>query len=463
MRHAEYVCRNPAFASEVEQAGNDAGRLLQRLSVASDRNVKRFLVRKFLNSPQAKLHYLFRSVTRCKALHRFPPETLRAQSETLNAFGHEPEPVGYYRTPATAMQRARTITVYGPRNKARQKMVLAVLKAIHQSRHDQYTISGGVPKALQALEQDFRDGYTYAVERDISRFYQRVRLEGLASILRPLPRGVVEHVIWDGRSDDQTDIDELSTGVSDDGLLPLRGLPQGSACSPIAAEMVVANLLAGMSHDLRYRAYADNVIILGRTYDAVAAASEQLEDLATASIAGPLRLKPAGEIFNLGSDHFRFLGYDGIHRPLIAPSRIEWTPKHEKLETIEGIIQRPDVTPQELINALKWCQAAANAYPLWDAGRTWAVEAQCALHARLAYQMRGNMARYPHCRIIFNYWRDTPELPGELQLLLPEAHPYEQSGRQAVLDIMTPWVERIFPDLHPRDTTTIDYSRILSR
>ncbi|QIO59982.1 reverse transcriptase domain-containing protein [Rhizobium leguminosarum] len=444
----EYAQSNAAFATEIERAGKSARDLVTRLKAASNRNKRRLLIDRFLKSPDAKLYYLFRAIVRCKLLHRFSPEHIVSEASTLDLFGSETEPVWFYEKPATTLQSARIITTFGPRRKARQNMVRKLLEAVHQPRPDQYTINGGVPKALKALVQDFDDGYFFAVERDIRRFYQQIRREGLATVLSPLPKRVVESVIWDGRSDDRTDTDDLSTAVTADGLLPLRGLPQGSACSPIAAEMVVASLLAGLEGDIRVRAYADNVVILGRTEDEVRAASEQLDRLANAHSAGSLRLKDNNGILDLRTQTFSFLGYEGSYLAVATPPRLDWQPHHVKLEAIETIIMKRDASSRELDDAIKWCKAAVHAYPLWQGRALWCAEAQCALRARLAYRFRGDMARVPHCRVIFEYWRSCPEIPRELQTLLPEAHDYEENGRQAVLDIMSPWVERIYREQH---------------
>ncbi|TBA44386.1 hypothetical protein ELH62_19320 [Rhizobium ruizarguesonis] len=450
----EYAQSNAAFAAEIERAGKNARDLVTRLKAASNRNKRRLLIDRFLKSPDAKLYYLFRAIVRCKLLHRFSPEQIVSEACTLDLFGSETERVWRYEKPATALQSARMIAKFGPRRKARQNMVRDLLGAIHEPRPDQYTINGGVPKALKALVQDFDDGYFFAVERDIRRFYQQIRLEGLATILRPLPKRVVENVVWDGRSDDRTDTDDLSTAVTADGLLPLRGLPQGSACSPIAAEMVVASLLAGLEDDTRVRAYADNVVILGRTEDEVRAASEQLDSLANAHSAGPLRLKDNEEIFDLRADTFDLLGYEGSYLAVATPPRLDWQPRQHKLDAIETIIQKRDASSAELIDALKWCQASVHGYPLWQSGPLWSAEAQCSLYARLAYRRRGDMARVPLCRVIFEYWRGSPELPREIQILLPEAHDYEESGRLAVLNIMSPWVEQLYPGQHLSLTQT---------
>lgn len=456
LKFQQYVQSNAAFVAEIEHAGETARDLIQRLKTASTRNKRRLLIDRFLKSPDAKLYYFFRAIVRCNLLHRFSPKQIANEASTLDLFGSETEPVGWYEKPATTLQSARTITTFGPRRKARQNMVRAVLEAVHQPRLDQYTINGGVPEALKALVQDFNDGYVFAVERDIRRFYQHIRLEGLANILRPLPKRAVEYVVWDGRSDDRTDTDDLSTAVTADGLLPLRGLPQGSACSPIAAEMVVASLLAGLDGDIRVRAYADNVVILGRTKDEARAASEQLNHLATAHSAGPLRLKDNDDIFDLRNDRFDLLGYEGSYLAVATPPRLDWQPREYKLAAIEAIILRREASSRELVDALKWCQASAHAYPLWQGGPLWCAEAQCSLHARLAYRHQGDMARVPHCRIIFNYWRGSAEMPREIQTLLPEAHDFEESGRQAVLDILKPWVEPLYPNQNLSLTTRSD-------
>jgi len=442
-----YIQANADFAREIERAGETARDTIGRLKATGDRNKRRLLIDRFLKSSDAKLYYLFRAVVRCNLLHRFPPGRVASEAETLDLFSGEIEHAGFYQKPATTLQSARVITIFGPRKKARQNMVRAVLEAVHQPRPDQYTINGGVPEALKALVRDFNDGYFFATERDIRRFYQHIRREGLANILRPLPKRVVDSVVWDGRSDDWADTDDLSTAVSADGLLPLRGLPQGSACSPIAAEMVVASLLAGLNDDVRVRAYADNVIILGRTENEVLAASEQLANLANAHSAGPLRLKDNDTVFDLRKQTFALLGYEGSFLASGDPPRLDWQPRDYKLSAIETIVTNPHTSRRELIDAIKWCQAARYAYPLWEGGRIWCAEVQCALHARIAYSLPSNLARYQSCRIIFNYWKENLEVPRELQLLLPEAaNEVEVAGRQAVLDIMTPWVQNLYPN-----------------
>lgn len=438
MRYQEYRENNKSFVDEVEAARQHTERFVRRLEGATKRSTKRFLIEKFLTSSEVKLHFFFHSASRKKLLANYPPEVMRAEAHSLDAFAHDEEAIGFYTRPETVTRKARPLTIFGPRKHALQNMVRSVLGAIHPSRPNQYTIKGGVPAALTAVEQDMKDGYIHAMELDIGEFYRNIRFDGLANLLRPLPRRVVENVVWNPRRANALGTDELSTGVSHDGLLPSRGLPQGSASSPIAAEVVVGSLLAGMPSNVRCRTYADNILILGLTQDDVEAASLELEALATACEAGPLELK-RGPLENLETHNCHFLGYAGLFRRIGPIQHIEWQPKHGKLDAIEIVIQNPQSTQRQLIEAHRWVRAAPRAYKLWNDGQRWSAQAQCEIHAKLAYKTRENLSLIQHCRIIFEHWRHSLGFTREFQLLLPEASPQEENRRQEVIDTLNRW------------------------
>lgn len=102
------------------------------------------------------------------------------------------------------------------------------------------------------------------------------------------------------------------------------GLPQGSAASPLVAEIVTASVLrsATLPSGVRLFVYADNLLVLGRTRAEVEAAAVDLRFAFERADAGNMELRT--ERVARVADGFEFLGY-GIKRRReqvsVAPTR----------------------------------------------------------------------------------------------------------------------------------------------
>ena len=374
MKYSEYADANAAFMQEISDLRELRTRALVRINPVIGRNNLRIRIHSFFNNADFKTLYLFESVVHQKCLRSYRPEVLRQRAQSLSLSSSIAEPVYSFRLPERFQRRARIVVRFGPQRHAAQRMVADVLKRLHPPRADQFTINGGVPAALRAVEEAVREGYVHGVERDIVHFYDSVRADGLYEALRPIPREVVENVVLyrggvrplSGRLR-RTSAASLTNNPAPP---PSRGpFLTGAASSPIAAEIIVAGLIEQLPENIRCVAYADNVLLLGRTRDVVETASSRLEVLARECSCGPLELRANKEI-DLSGDvraFFEFLGYEG--EVSSDHHHISWKPRQRAwencLEVIGGLI-KDGRTPR---NVIKWLDGWRRGYPMWETGQ----------------------------------------------------------------------------------------------
>ena len=107
---------------------------------------------------------------------------------------------------------------------------------------------------------------------------------------------------------------EISAGIGDPDLLAETiaegrwGIPQGSVASSYVMELLLVPILSGAPEDIRLVSYADNILVMGRTYDAAMSMLKNLGEALWSHPAGPFvsRLVSKGQF---GED-FEFLGYE---------------------------------------------------------------------------------------------------------------------------------------------------------
>lgn len=210
-------------------------------------------------------------------------------------------------------------------------MVADLLRYLHPPLDQQFLFRGGMPAAFRAVETAYAEGFTWGTETDLVGFYPSVGLDGLAELLRPLPSSVVDHVVWDHRATGRDTVVDYAVPTSLQWAYPpldaQKGLALGSACSPRVGERIVAKLIAPTS-DCRTIAYADNILVVGRSSEAVAACVQTMRDRITTSggWASRLRLRDDG-IKELEAYGFDFLH----HEAAIENGVIIWRPDHRKL------------------------------------------------------------------------------------------------------------------------------------
>jgi hypothetical protein len=296
--------------------------------------------------------------------------------------------------------------------------LLGVLFPLSPERH--FTVKGGVRAALLAVEGHAREGFVYAIERDIEQFYPSVNVIELARLLRPLPFSVVKNVIAYAPGFTWPEYAHSADAVHDTPL-PLGGLlAQGSAASPIAAEVLMADLLEGMPDDVRVMSYADNVLILGETLDSVEAANAVLETRVNEHPCGPLRLKPSTDFRDITIHGIPFLGHDGEWNG----DGIDWEPDHFALEEVRRKIEEAR-DADEVRETIRWLHNWRRGYPLWKNGGEEADRYTAQLGARLAYCAPATLSRQYHrgLQLVTNYCAAVALRTGEfpdLHELLPD-------------------------------------------
>lgn len=341
---------------------------------------KRNRVRALLSHRTLHLLYAYEATRKAKRLADATPETISDLSALCNPFQPCDEP-------GTAMivrkrRRDRLVVSFGPAKRMHQLLVADLLLHLHPPLDQQYLYRGGMPAAFRAVEAAYHEGFTYALEIDIVDFYGSVRLEGLADLMRPLPETVVRHVLWDGGFMTRMRRDEcVSVFMRDDdpSSSAQRGLALGSACSPIAGERILASLLAP-SDSIRLVAYADNILVLGRSPDELRQHVDQMRERASGFVGWALEQR-IGPIRDLRSQGFTFLRNEGR----VVEDAFVWSPDYPRLNELmvgeEGLpisIRMIEVAENRISN---WRRA----YPLWPEGDEWETRQLATLAARRFY------------------------------------------------------------------------------
>lgn len=420
---AHYHHDHTNFVADVlgHRARRDA--LLDKAARTANRDKRRLLIRQFLSDRLLKLLYLFESIQAKGLLAHFPPDRIQQIADEISASRHYFEPVRPVNLRSGSGNTRRTTYSFGPAKHALQRMVADLLKSMVPLPTDKhFTVNGGVRAALLAVEEHARNKFTFAIERDIAQFYPSVNVVELAKLLKPLPFSVVMNVIayapgfiW---SEQHSSADAVH-----DAPLPLGGLlAQGSAASPIAAEVLMADLLQGMPDNVRILSYADNVLILGETSDSVEAADAVLENRASEHPCGPLRLKASNGITDMTAQGIHFLGNQGEWNG----NGFDWEPSHYALEQVFSKIEQAR-DADEVCDTIRWLGNWRRGYPLWTNGDEETSLYRAQLGGRLAFlaptslsgfYIEGRRLVEDYCRAVY---RRTGEFPS-LRELLPDFH-----------------------------------------
>src|SRR6266536_2808805 len=133
-------------------------------------------------------------------------------------------------------------------------------------------------------------GYGHARETDIKDFYPSFDGSKLVELV-PVQKRVIERVLLSEHLNilpgtlHHTTASCFGPADTDQGeLAPLekyladarRGIPQGSAASPILAEMLLAPLLSQVPTGVEVVAYADNILVLAKNESDADAMTESL-------------------------------------------------------------------------------------------------------------------------------------------------------------------------------------------
>ncbi len=294
----------------------------------------RKLQRVYLRSFSAKLMALEKANNKLRPRHRRSGEQLIKEARNLNVFSAEIEPVLLRwivkeNSPTRIAYKLRwkdhrLIQSFGLRHKARQYLCKRALEPflLPSLRSDQTGVQGttqadAITKIVRAIESGELRQF---IELDVENFFPNIgagshNRDG-DSIYRledwlPLPEKVIQTCVLTKHN--TVDLSRIpSTDTLSQRLDSQRGVPQGSAVSPLIASYVMAKLLGELEQHLyvgtHLVSHVDNVGIYGSEPKALMHARLALMRECFRSRFGTLRLKDSYRI--VSADHgFNFLGY----------------------------------------------------------------------------------------------------------------------------------------------------------
>jgi hypothetical protein len=293
---------------------------------AGDKKRFRYLLQEYLTSFEARLAATRLAARKMRWDRRPKKSELKSIAEKLNAFQGTQEAATLILI-RKGPGKFRPTLDFGIENRALQYLVLSVLYAIAELHPRQFA-TRGVPAAIAPVIKPIKAGYVHAREIDIKDFYPSCVGSKLVELI-PIQKRVIERVLVSDRLNivastlhhtasacshsthyetagahqgalygaspssscfgpadtDQGELSPLEKCRAD----ARRGLPQGSAASPILAEMLLAPLLFQVPIWVEVVAYADNILVMAK--------SESDADAMTESLGLALKKHPAGPLW----------------------------------------------------------------------------------------------------------------------------------------------------------------------
>ena len=346
---------------------------------------RRLLRMRHLNEMHA-----FDGLKKCREFADATPTTvldLSAQFDPFRSLGCEPALV---RNVSSSRERIRLACDFGPVRRMHQTAVARIIRYLHPPLGSQYLLNGGMPMALGAIEAAISAGATHSCELDFVDFYGSVRADDLAEVMRPLPRSVTEHVVWDTRMREGDLFTYSSASCPSPTPETPNGLYPGSAVSPVVGEVLIARLLEAAQLP-GIITYADNLCVLGRSEKEVAARIDQLrrviDDPPFVCVSG-LRLRE-NEVRNvIEPDRPSVFGVEFANHQSVVGNSVEgtgritgWKPTPTKLAQFQ-ISAADYVTVGDLNRAISKVSNWRRYYSNWPDGDLLETEDLAALKAR---------------------------------------------------------------------------------
>lgn len=257
---------------------------------------------------------------------------------------------------------------------AKQWLTLYALKPFASFHPSKYVLKRGQSAACVELlkAMDCALPGTRFIQFDVKDFFGSISHEWLLEHLPLSPQIVRSVVLLEGYLTIRR-IREPARRFDCDGVneqTGQRGIPQGSAASPVVAEIVMAAVLqsaADALEGLKVFIHSDNIGILVPPHVDIAVLENKLLDAFKKHPAGPFHLTTNGP--SSLATPYRFLGYDFVKR---AGKKAEaYVPDHvwEAREAAYMGTIANDASIQQLLGVRKSVTGYRAAFKLWEGGR----------------------------------------------------------------------------------------------
>ena len=314
---------------------------IQKAHRTGDRQLP-FLIHQHLTSLDARLAATRLAASKMSRYHRPKMGELKTIARGLHAFQGTQEEVRLLLIRKGANTFRPTLD-FGIENRALQHLVLSVLYAIAVLHPRQFATRGGVPGATAQVIDAMKAGHVHAREIDIKDFYPSCDGNKLVELI-PFRKKVIERVLLSEHlsivaSKRHHILSCVGAADKHQGAVPplekylaeaRRGIPQGSAASPLLAEMLLAPLLFQVpaGDKVVVVAYADNILVMAKTASDADAMTNSLRLALTKHPAGPLQ--PKIKTFPAGGP-IEFLG----HRLTAHGDKVRAQPTPENRDNFE--------------------------------------------------------------------------------------------------------------------------------
>lgn len=255
-----------------------------------------------------------------------------------------PEPVPVYAKKKNS-GGVRMIHKPGLLHRTAQDMVERIMSAHYVPKPFQFT-HRGVHRAIKQAKVGLTEGKVFVARLDIKDFYSSFEVEKLVTEL-PLPQEVVEHVVVgrqievvmdkESMKGSCTAISSLPHTYNTLVLLARRGIPLGSACSPIVGAFCMSRLKWVPIDGVLLVNYVDDFLLLSSSPALLGTAVGQLTDAVADLPGGQFELQLKAE--RTAAKGFEFLG----HRLQVVEGKLKTKPAesatcelYEQLDKIEA-------------------------------------------------------------------------------------------------------------------------------
>ena len=298
-------------------------RKIERAHVAGKRKRVEHLTRLYLMSLDARYVATVRANRELKPHRTAPARRLYEIAANLDPWrGSAEQVVVHFKPKRDNEHDFRPIMDFGIENRALQYLVRAALEAQANIHEHQYATRGGLRAAGRTVMDALAAGYHWAVQVDVADCYPSFDGEVLPDLL-PIPKEVTRNVLtsrhlyitlgnilqaFDPECDSGDPVGDLGPIAAEFISEARRGIPQGSAASPLVADLLLATAVPEVSGDATVVVYADNFLVMAREENDVVSMTLALRDALKGHPAGPLRPRFVSQAKPQDRE-FEFLGY----------------------------------------------------------------------------------------------------------------------------------------------------------